>query len=94
VVPTKDWELIEENFGRVISNESNIGIIHMVAPSRLSRPFQNPEFNEYTIMISTPTPKQIEVDREAIIIKFGESLLTKKWATVLYSNTFEEDVEF
>jgi len=40
------------------------------------------------------THKQIEVDREAIIIKFGESLLIIKWAKVRYSNTFEEDVEF
>jgi len=42
VVPTKDVKLTEEHFGLVISNESNISIAHMVAPSRISEPFQNP----------------------------------------------------
>jgi len=89
---TTDGKLIEEHFGRVISNESNTSIAHMVAPSGWSEPFQNPEFDEYTIMIRCR--KQIEVDGETIIIKFGESLLTRKGAKVRYSNPFEEDAEY
>ena len=92
VVPTTDGKLIEEHFGRVISNESNISIAHMVAPSGWSEPFQNPEFDEYTIMIRSR--KQIEVDGETIIIKFGESLLIRKGAKVRYSNPFEKDAEY
>ena len=56
VVPKTDGKLIEEHFGQVISNESNISIAHMVAPSGWSEPFQNPEFDEYTIMIRILDP--------------------------------------
>jgi len=92
IVPTTDGKLIEEHIGRVINNESGLSIAHMVAPPGWSEPFQNPEFDEYTLVIRGR--KQIEIGGEKIIIKVGESLLIKKGSRVRYSNPFEEEVEY
>ena len=64
VVPTKDGKLIEEHFGRVISNEPGLSIAHMLAPSGWSEPFQNPEFDEYTMIVRGR--KQIEIDDKLV----------------------------
>ncbi len=92
VVPTTDGKLIEEHFGRVISNEPGLSIAHMVAPSGWSEPFQNPEFDEYTMIIRGR--KQIEIDGEIVTLKVGQSLLVRKGARVRYSNPFEEEAEY
>ena len=92
VVPTTDGKLIEEHVGQVISNESRLSIAHMVAPSGWSEPFQNPEFDEYTMLVRGR--KQIEIDGEIVTLKVGESLLVRKGARVRYSNPFEEEVEY
>ena len=92
VVPTTDGKLIEEHVGQVINNESRLSIAHMVAPSGWSEPFQNPEFDEYTILVRGR--KQIEIDGEIVTLKVGESLLVRKGARVRYSNPFEEEAEY
>ena len=91
VVPTTDGKLIEEYVGQVSSNESGLSIAHMVAPSGWSEPFQNPEFDEYTMLVRGR--KQIEIDGEIVTLKVGESLLVRKGARVRYSNPFEEETE-
>lgn len=40
VVPTADGKLIEEHHGLATTNNSEISIAHMVAPSKWSEPFQ------------------------------------------------------
>ena len=92
VVSTTDGKLIEEHVGQVISNESRLSIAHMVAPSGWSEPFQNPEFDEYTMLVRGR--KQIEIDGEIVTLKVGESLLVRKGARVRYSNPFEEEAEY
>ena len=92
LVPTTDGKIIEEHVGRIISNESRLSIAHMIAPSGWSEPFQNPEFDEYTIMVRGR--KQIEIDEDKIILNVGESLLIKKGSRVRYSNPFEKEAEY
>ena len=92
VVPPTDGKLIEEHVGQVISNESRLSIAHMVAPSGWSEPFQNPEFDEYTMLVRGR--KQIEIDGEIVTLKVGESLLVRKGARVRYSNPFDEEAEY
>ena len=92
VVPTTDGKLIEEHVGRVVSNESEVSVAHMVAPSGWSEPYQNPEFDEYTLMVRGR--KQIEIEGEIRTLKVGESLLVRKGVRVKYSNPFEEEAEY
>ena len=76
VVPTTDGKLIEEHVGRVATSESNLSVAHMVAPPGWSEPHQNPEFDEYTLMVRGR--KQIEINGETVTLKSGQSLLVKK----------------
>ena len=92
VVPTTDGKLIEEHVGRVSSDEKKLSVAHMVAPPGWSEPNQNPEFDEYTLMVRGR--KQIEINGETVILKSGESLLVRNGVRVQYSNPFEEEAEY
>ena len=52
----------------------------MVAPPSWSEPHQNPEFNEYILMVRGR--KQIEIEGENVTLKVSESLLVCKSAGV------------
>ena len=92
VVPTTDGKLIKEHVGRAVSNEPELSVAHMVAPPGWSEPHQNPEFDEYTMMVRGR--KQIEIDGETVTLNVGESLLVRKGARVRYSNPFDEVCEY
>ena len=92
VVPTNDGKLIEEHFGSVANGKSDLSVAHMVAPPGWSEPHQNPEFDEYTLMVRGR--KQIEINGEKVTLKPGESILIKKGVRVKYSNPFDEEAEY
>jgi mannose-6-phosphate isomerase-like protein (cupin superfamily) len=92
VVPTTDDKLIEEHFGLATTGTSGISIAHMIAPPGWIEPFQNPQFDEYTLVSSGK--KKFEVDGEEIIVSSGESILIKKGSKVRYSNPFTEECEY
>jgi mannose-6-phosphate isomerase-like protein (cupin superfamily) len=92
VVPTTDGKLIEEHFGLASMKSSELSIAHMVAPPGWSEPHQNPEFDEYTLIIRGK--KKFEVDGEEIIVSAGQSILIKKGSRVRYSNPFDEECEY
>ena len=48
----------------------------MVAPPGWSEPHQNPEFDEYILMVRGR--KQIEIEGETVTLKVSESLLVRK----------------
>jgi len=92
LVPTTDGKKIEEHFGLASSGHRQFSIAHMIAPPGWSEPYQKPEFDEITIMVSGR--KHIEVDSVEIILNPGETLLIKKGTRVRYSNPFEEPAEY
>ncbi len=92
VVPTTDGKLIEEHVGLASTGDTNISIAHMLAPSGWSEPFQQPAFDEYTLV--SKGKKMFEVDGEMIEVSAGESILIKKGSRVRYSNPFSEPCEY
>lgn len=91
VVPTTDGKLIEEHWGNSTGN-ANVSIAHMVAPPGWSEPFQTPEFDEFTIIISGK--KQFEIDDEIVVLEKGQSILIEKGARIRYSNPFSEACDY
>ena|ERR1700694_1191533 len=87
IVPTTDGKLIEEHAGYT-TGSSHISIARMEAPPGWGEPFQQPEFDEYTLVSSGK--KLIEVDGESIILQAGQSILIKGGTRVRYSNPFHE----
>lgn len=76
VVPTTDGKLIEEHHGLASTNNPNVSIAHMIAPPGWSEPFQTPEFDEYTYIISGK--KQFIVEEETIVLEAGQSIKIEK----------------
>lgn len=92
VVPTTDGKLIEEHHGMATTQNSEISIAHMVAPAGWSEPFQTPEFEEYTYIISGK--KQFIIDGESIILEAGQSIKIDANTRVQYSNPFSEPCDY
>uniref|UniRef100_UPI0040496827 cupin domain-containing protein n=1 Tax=Flavobacterium sp. TaxID=239 RepID=UPI0040496827 len=92
VVPTTDGKYIGEHFGKASDGNTEISVAHMIAPPNWSEPFQTPEFDEITFVISGK--KQFIIDDEKIILSKGESIKIEKNTRVQYSNPFEEPCEY
>ncbi len=92
VVPTSDGKLIEEHHGIATTNNPAISIAHMIAQPHWKEPFQTPEFEEYTYIISGK--KQFIIERETVILEAGQSIKIEKNTRVQYSNPFEEPCEY
>ena len=92
IVPTDDGKKIEEHFGNASYGGENCSVAHMNAPAGWSEPFQKPEFDEFTIMVSGR--KRIEFDDEVVEIGPGESILVKANTRVRYSNPFDEPADY
>lgn len=92
VVSTNDGKLIEEHHGLASTGNGNISIAHMIAPPKWSEPFQTPEFEEYTYIISGK--KQFIIDNETILLEAGQSIKIKANTRVQYSNPFDEPCEY
>ena len=92
IVPTTDGKLKQENFGLATTKDDGISIARMVAPPGWSEPFQQPAFDEYTLV--SRGKKMFEVDGEEITVSAGQSILVKKGSRVRYSNPFEEACEY
>ncbi|WP_291801532.1 cupin domain-containing protein [Lutibacter sp.] len=91
VIPTLDGKLIEEHFGHTTDN-GELSLAHMVAPSGWSEPFQTPKFDEYTYIIKGK--KQLNIDGEIIVLEAGQSIKINKGARVQYSNPFDAECEY
>lgn len=91
-VPTSDGKVIQEHFGLATDGNSDISIAHMIAPAGWSEPFQTPEFEEYTFLISGR--KQFIIDDEIIVLETGQSIKIEKNTRVQYSNPFTVPCEY
>jgi mannose-6-phosphate isomerase-like protein (cupin superfamily) len=92
VVPTTDGKTIEEHHGIAATNNPDISIAHMIAPPGWKEPFQTPEFEEYTYVISGK--KQFIIEGDKVILEAGQSIRIEKNTRVQYSNPFAEPCEY
>lgn len=92
IVPTTDGKTIEEHHGRAATSNDDISIARMIAPPNWSEPFQKPEFDEYTYIISGK--KQFIIDGDTIVLEAGQSIKIEKNVRVQYSNPFDEPCEY
>jgi mannose-6-phosphate isomerase-like protein (cupin superfamily) len=91
-VPTTDGKLIEEHHGNATTQNKDISIAHMIAPPGWSEPFQTPEFDEYTYIISGK--KQFIIEDEIITLQTGQSIKIEKNTRIQYSNPFKQPCEY
>jgi quercetin dioxygenase-like cupin family protein len=85
-------KLIEEFFGRVNSDTSEVSIARMTSPEGWVEPGQCPEFNEYTLVLKGTL--KVATSKEEIIVSEGQAILTGKGEWVQYSSPFEGGAEY
>lgn len=85
-------KLIEEFFGFVNSNTSEVSVAKMKSPEGWVEPGQTPEFNEYTIVLKGKL--LVETKNEKFEIEAGQAFLAEKNKWVRYSSPFEGGTEY
>lgn len=91
-IPVPGNKLIEEHVGRVNTETTSMSVAHMLAPPGWDEPFQQPDFDEVTIV----TRGTIRVEHEGgpTDVQAGETVLVEAGTRVRYSNPFGEEAEY
>ena len=76
-------KLIDEYVGRVNSGDAHISIAHMRSPAGWSEPGQQPEFDEFTVVLKGAMT--VEHKGGAMEVRAGQAVLAQKGEWVRYS---------
>lgn len=85
-------KIIEEFIGRVNSNTDEISIAKMKSPAGWIEPGQTPMFDEYTVVLKGKL--HIKTKNDEIVLKEGETIITKKGEWIQYSTPDPEGAEY
>ena len=85
-------KIIQEYFGHVNSNTSEVSIAHMKSPEGWIEPGQRPDFNEYTVVLKGRL--KITVKNGEFVVNEGQAIMTEKDEWVQYSTPFEGGAEY
>ena len=83
---------IEEFFGRVNSDTSEVSIARMTSPEGWIEPGQCPKFNEYTLVLKG-TLKVVTREKEYLVTE-GQAILTGMGEWVQYSSPLAGGAEY
>ncbi len=92
IIPADLNKHIEEHFGLLSTGDADISIARMVAPPGWDEPAQQPEFDEYVLMVRGK--QSVTVDGSEYVISAGESMRIGKNCRVRYANPFDETAEY
>jgi ethanolamine utilization protein EutQ (cupin superfamily) len=82
-IPVPGGKLIDEHVGRVNTGSSDISIAHMRSPAGWFEPGQQPEFDEYTLVLNGFM--RVEHTEGVIDVQPGQSILCSKGEWIRYS---------
>lgn len=91
-IPANKDKIIEEHFGLASDGNHEISIAQMTSPPGWSEPYQTPNFDEFTLVISGK--KQVIVNNEKITLHSGQSIKVFKNSRVQYSNPYDEPCKY
>jgi quercetin dioxygenase-like cupin family protein len=82
-IPVPGGKLIDEYVGSVNTQTDAVSITHMRAPADWIEPFQTPDFDEYTLVLSGSL--RVEHDGGHTDVRAGQAILTGAGERVRYS---------
>ena len=85
-------KLIEEFIGRVNSKTPEVSIARMKSPSGWSEPAQQPEFDEYTVVLRGCL--RVKVSDAIYDVTAGQAIIAKAGEWVQYSSPAPEGAEY
>jgi quercetin dioxygenase-like cupin family protein len=90
-IPVPGGKVIEEYVGRVTSGEAAVSVAHMVAPPGWSEPFQQPDFDEVTLVLRGTV--RVEHPGGITDVAAGQAVVTRRGERVRYS-TLDAETEY
>ncbi len=83
---------IEEYFGRVRSNTSDVSIARMKSPAGWQEPGQRPDFDEYTLVLNGIL--HVKTEEKEYDITGGQAILIPGGEWVEYSSPYDGGAEY
>ena len=91
-IPVPGNKLIEEYIGRVNSRDSGISIAHMHSPSGWTEPGQQPDFDEFTLVLKGSL--RVESRDGVLDVRAGQAIIARRGEWVRYSTPAPEGAEY
>ena len=91
-IPVPDGKRIDEHVGRVHTSTAAVSVAHMTAPPGWGEPFQQPDFDEVTIVVRGAV--RVEHDGGMLDVSAGETVLVEAGERIRYSNPFDAETEY
>lgn len=83
---------IEEFFGRISSNTSEVSIARMISEEGWEEPGQCPEFDEYTVVLKGRL--KVSTRDDEFILESGQAIVTEAGEWIRYSTPFAGGAEY
>jgi len=91
-IPVPANKLIDEYIGRVNSGHESVSIAHMHSPAGWSEPGQQPEFDEFTLVLRGAVV--VESKEGVIEVRAGQAVIARRGEWVRYSTPGAEGAEY
>jgi len=91
-IPVPGGKLLDEYIGRVNSKDSGVSIAHMRSPSGWTEPGQQPDFDEFTVVLRGSL--RVESHQGVLEVKAGQAVVAKRGEWVRYSTPSPEGAEY
>jgi mannose-6-phosphate isomerase-like protein (cupin superfamily) len=91
-IPVPGNKIIDEYIGRVNSGDSAASIAHMRSPSGWSEPGQQPDFDEFTVVLKGAL--RVESEDGTIEVRAGQAVVARRGEWVRYSTPGPEGAEY
>lgn len=91
-IPVPGNKLIEEYIGHVNSGDRGVSIAHMHSPPGWSEPGQQPEFDEFTLVLAGCL--RVESKGDTLDVRAGQAVIARRGEWVRYSTPTPEGAEY
>ena len=85
-------KLLDEYIGRVNSKDSAVSIAHMRSPSGWTEPGQQPDFDEFTVVLRGSL--RVESHQGILEVQAGQAVVARRGEWVRYSTPSPEGAEY
>jgi len=83
IVAVPGGKVIEEYVGHASSGDDIVSIAHMIAPGGWEEPAQEPEFDEFTVVIDGSI--DVEHDDGVVHVRAGQAIITRAGERIRYT---------
>ena len=84
-IPVPGGKIIEEYVGHASSGDDMVSVAHMLAPAGWDEPAQEPEFDEFTVVLEGSI--DVEHDDGVTHVRAGQAVITRAGERIRYTTT-------